>query len=102
MGVHWSQSEQAAPGLTSCHSMTPLHARNLLLTIWTGPATPPGPTAYKRRVPQPPTSPLCPQPTAHPHRPAMTSQPPDCPQPPTLPEPGLLLAGSDSPGSHGP
>lgn len=37
---------QARPGLTSCHSMTPLHARNLLLTIWTGPATPPGPTAW--------------------------------------------------------
>ena len=40
---------RARPGLTSCHSMTPLHARNLLLTIWTGPATPPGPTAWGRR-----------------------------------------------------
>ena len=43
---HWSQGPL---GLTSCHSMTPLHARNLLLTIWTGPATPPGPTACGRR-----------------------------------------------------
>lgn len=50
--VPWVRDEALvprSPGLTSCHSMTPLHARNLLLTIWTGPATPPGPTACGRR-----------------------------------------------------
>lgn len=31
--------------------MTPLQARNLLLTIWTGPATPPGPTAWEETQP---------------------------------------------------
>lgn len=32
--------------LTSCHSMTPLHAKNLLLTIWIGPPwAPPDPIA---------------------------------------------------------
>lgn len=102
------------PRLTSCHSMTPLHARNLLLTICTGPATPPGPTAYRRRggvwagasAPQPPLpacplGPACPLPP--PHRPARASQPPVCPQPQTLLEPGLLLACSQtSRGSHMP